>query len=348
MGEAESNVIGWFCSYTPVELIQALGFKPQRLLPPPGKTPRADTYFTGNLCPYVKAALESALGGQFPPLAGTIFVASCNAMIHLSYIWRSLQLSQQVWVLDVPRRGDSLAVNYWAQRLKELAAELSGYFNRPLEEETLWQAIQEENHRRQLGRALLEERAAGHWPLEGRKLLCLINQGDRVLLEKVIEQAREAGSLQASPPDHYRSRPRLLLIGSVLPEALLEIVEEAGMFSVYEDACNGGRLLGRAPERASDPYLYLAQLYLHKPPCPRMASEKDRRRAYLREIIRTYRIDGAIYHAMKFCDLAMVDFVLVKEELEKVGIPLLKLEGDYTGGNRGQWATRIEAFREML
>lgn len=338
MGETSSNLLGWFCSYTPVEIIRALKFTPYRLLPPPGKTPRADTYFTGNVCPYVKAILENALGGHYPPLAGVIFISSCNAMIHLYNIWRRLRLSEQVFALDVPRGSDSLAVGYWAERLKELAVELASCFNRPIDEEALWSAIEEENRRRRLWEKLLEERAAGRLSLKSRELLFLVNHGD----PRSLEEAR-SGTLSSD-----LSRPRLLLIGSVLPEALLEIIEEAGMISVYEDACNCRRLLGVTTEKESEPYAYLAKAYLHKPPCPRMISDKDRRRAYLREIVNKYRIDGALYHAMKFCDVAMVDLALVKKELEGLGIPLLKLEGDYTGGNRGQWATRIEAFREML
>jgi len=279
------------------------------LLPPPGKTPRADTYFTGNLCPYVKAILENALVGEFPALAGVVFVASCNSMIHLSNIWRSLKLSRGVWVLDVPRRGDSVAVHYWARRLKDLGGELSAFFNRPLEEGALWRALEEESPG-----CRLERPAGGHEP----------------------------------------SRPRLLLVGSVLPDVLRDMVEEAGMSVAYEDACNAGRLvenvnLTRTEEFAgSDPYLSLARRYLYKPPCPRMVADRDRRRAYLREVVKTHRVQGAVYHAMKFCDLAMVDFALVKDELEGMGIPVLKLEGDYTCGNRGQWATRLEALREML
>ncbi|GFN21895.1 2-hydroxyacyl-CoA dehydratase subunit D [Thermanaeromonas sp. C210] len=320
MGEARKELIGWFCSYTPVELIRALGLTPLRLLPPPGKTPRADAYFTGNLCPYVKAILETALAGEFPAPAGILFVASCNAMIHLSNIWRSLKLTPRVWILDVPRRADSLAVNYWARRLKELGGELSASFSRPLEEEALWRALEEESHGpRQDG-----------------------SRGER---------GRERNGLS---PGRKTSRPRLLLVGSVLPDVLRDMVEEAGMSVVYEDACNGGRLVGErnvtgAGERSGgDPYLYLAQRYLYKPPCPRMVADRDRRRIYLREVVKTYEVQGAVYHAMKFCDLAMVDFTLVKDELEGMGIPVLKLEGDYAGGNRGQWATRLEALREML
>ncbi|MGB9660931.1 MAG: 2-hydroxyacyl-CoA dehydratase subunit D [Moorellaceae bacterium] len=346
MEKTGSNLIGWLCSYTPVEIIRALKLTPYRLLPPPGKTPRADTYFTGNVCPYVKAVLENALEGRYPPLAGVLFVASCNAMIHLSHIWRHLHLSEKVFTLDVPRRSDALAIRYWTERLKELAAELAGCFNRSIEEETLWSAIEEESRRRYGWEKLLEERAAGRLLVKGQELLLSLNYG---LNSGALNLQEEVGATALSDG---LSRPRLLLIGSVLPGSLLEMVEEAGMVSVYEDACNFWRLegvgAGGREEKASDPYAYLAKAYLHKPPCPRMVGDQDRRRAYLREIVSKYRIEGAVYHAMKFCDAAMVDFALVKMELEELGIPLLKLEGDYTGGNRGQWTTRIEAFREML
>ncbi|SMB90420.1 Benzoyl-CoA reductase/2-hydroxyglutaryl-CoA dehydratase subunit, BcrC/BadD/HgdB [Thermanaeromonas toyohensis ToBE] len=335
----QENLLGWFCSYTPVEIIRALGFKPYRILPPLGRAPQADGFFVGNLCPYVKVCLESALAGRLPGLLGVLLVPSCNAMIHLSNLWRDLKLPGPVWILDVPRSYNSLAVEYFSRRLKEVAYEVAAFYGRHLREEDLWETIEEERRHKELFKMLLEERAAGRIFLRGTQVLNLLEDG-----LKGGEISFDKGKMAAVPV----GRPRLLLIGSLLPAPLLEIIEQAGAISSLEDACTGWRFLpGEAP-RVTSPYTYLAHLYLSKPPCPRMVADKGRRRKYLQDLLSRYRIDGAIYHVMKFCDAGLMDWVLVKEELEMRGIPVLRVEGDYTGGSRGQWSTRVEAFLERL
>ncbi|MHA1374480.1 MAG: 2-hydroxyacyl-CoA dehydratase subunit D [Promethearchaeota archaeon] len=57
---------------------------------------------------------------------------------------------------------------------------------------------------------------------------------------------------------------------------------------------------------------------------------------------------GVINHIIKFCDHFSMLSSYFKEKLQKEGIKVLNLERDYSGGNRGQISTRIEAYLEML
>jgi len=70
--------IGWFCTYTPEELIITGGFTPVRIF---GryKISRSESYFPINFCPYVKASWEELLNsaGDFE---GLIFTNSCDGM----------------------------------------------------------------------------------------------------------------------------------------------------------------------------------------------------------------------------------------------------------------------------
>ncbi len=55
-----------------------------------------------------------------------------------------------------------------------------------------------------------------------------------------------------------------------------------------------------------------------------------------------------INHILKFCDHISLFQNLLKEKLQEKGIKVLNLERDYSGGNKGQISTRIEAFLEMV
>ncbi|MCJ7647819.1 MAG: 2-hydroxyacyl-CoA dehydratase family protein [Candidatus Lokiarchaeota archaeon] len=57
---------------------------------------------------------------------------------------------------------------------------------------------------------------------------------------------------------------------------------------------------------------------------------------------------GVINHIIKFCDHFSMLSSYFKEKLQVEGIRVLNLERDYSGANKGQLSTRIEAYLEML
>ncbi len=54
---------------------------------------------------------------------------------------------------------------------------------------------------------------------------------------------------------------------------------------------------------------------------------------------------GIIYHTIKFCDFYSFEYSRIKDE---AGVPLLKLESDFTLQSSGQVLTRLEAFGETI
>jgi benzoyl-CoA reductase/2-hydroxyglutaryl-CoA dehydratase subunit BcrC/BadD/HgdB len=58
--------------------------------------------------------------------------------------------------------------------------------------------------------------------------------------------------------------------------------------------------------------------------------------------------DGVVAHTLKFCDLTQADLPGLEHTLKESGIPLLHLEQDSLNEDRGQLATRVQAFMETL
>ncbi|MEW6584660.1 MAG: 2-hydroxyacyl-CoA dehydratase family protein, partial [Nitrospirota bacterium] len=58
--------------------------------------------------------------------------------------------------------------------------------------------------------------------------------------------------------------------------------------------------------------------------------------------------DGILHYAIQFCTPYMIEAAKVKRTAEKLHMPFLRIETDYSMEDMGQLKTRIEAFLEMI
>ena len=69
---------------------------------------------------------------------------------------------------------------------------------------------------------------------------------------------------------------------------------------------------------------------------------------HVKDMYKRYNAKGVIHYSLQFCHPYVVESGPVEAELEKSGIPVLRLETDYSQEDAGQLKTRIEAFRERI
>ena len=65
-------------------------------------------------------------------------------------------------------------------------------------------------------------------------------------------------------------------------------------------------------------------------------------------LAREYEADGVVHYNLQFCHTYANEAALVEKALEKAGIPLLRIETDYSDEDAGQLRTRIDAFLEVI
>ncbi|RDV83210.1 2-hydroxyacyl-CoA dehydratase subunit D [Ammonifex thiophilus] len=314
------TTVSWVCSYTPRELFRALGFGERRLW---GVDPRGSAlpHLAANLCGYSRACLAQASGEERPEVL--VVAGSCHALIHL-YAALQLEGLKNLFFLPLPRLGASEAEEFFAAVLRRLAEELAAVRGGRMDEERLKEELRVGVRERREKIRLFREPVSGF-----SRYLYLRGEG------KDLTPARSGF-------------PRLALTGSPPPPRLLQLVEECGGCLAVEDCCGAYRDL-YFPEvgEAEDPFLTLARLYLRRPPCPRMVGDRARRFKYLQELIRDFRVEGIVYHTVKFCDHALYELAAVRRWAEKEGIPLLWVETEY-GEPGEQVRVRLAAFVEML
>lgn len=326
--------VNWFCTYTPVEILEAAGLPHRRLTGIPEEAERADAYLHPSMCPYLKACLAEGL--SLPGFRRhAVFVNACDAMRRLYDTWSGLFPDAFVHLVDLPRGNSPRDLDILAGEMRLLSRRISEYFGVEVTGEALLESCRKSEEKRSAYLA-----SSIGLPVDQRALLSLHLQSSRW----------EATCRTEGRPDPASGIP-VAVVGNFLnPHGLLRQLEMAGAEVVLLDTCNGDRPFLTALQiqaDGDDPFLRLAAGYLKRPHCARMHDFESRIRLLLDRLEETGAA-GVIYATLKFCDPYIYEFPLLEKALEMRGIPVLRLESDYLDAHAGQVSTRVEAFLEMI
>ncbi len=333
---SEQDLVSWFCTYTPLEILDAAGLVPTREFGDAANLESADTFLHPAICPYIRACLAEAIGREGPHHA--VFVNSCDGMRRLYDAWKDRFHDDFVYLMDLPRNDDVRGERMLAGEYRDFIAALEGTWGRRIDA----QAIREASMLREERRAQYLNLAEGKRGEERLRLAMLAQTGTDTSPPE--SSAAVTASVTGGVP--------VLLTGNLLnPAGLVSTLDQAGAGVTWIDLCNGDRGFSSSTmaqgEELDELLTSLARLYLDRHPCARMA-DSGRRYDLLVKKVEETGAQGVVYASLKFCDAYLYDFPRVSERLKREGIPLLRLESDYTDGHVGQLLTRVEAFLEML
>ena len=338
--------MGWTCTYLPLEILEAAGFEPYRILPEP-TSEQADAYLDPNFCPLIKTSLGKALAGGYSFLSGIVMLNTCDGMRRLYDAWRYYVPPPFFHLVDLPRIITPDSVVHFREGLQALIEDISRHFSVRVTEQGLIHAVKEANSTHSLMRRVLSFQGRGNPQLRHGDIVdifaarwwCsreIFNRALQGFLNKLEEQRAT-----------HSQGIKIVVTGSLLDgSTLIRTVEELGGEVIVSDLCTGGRFLDEVV-LSSDPLGSLSESYLMKIPCARMF-ETERRIAYIEGELTRTGARGVIYFSLKFCDPYLYEAPALEEALKRKGIPTLFLEGEYTGRVGGGTRTRIQAFLEML
>jgi benzoyl-CoA reductase/2-hydroxyglutaryl-CoA dehydratase subunit BcrC/BadD/HgdB len=344
--ERPQGRFGWICSYTPVEILWAAGYLPVRLLGGESVPRSHDPRIYHLLCPFVRAVFHRYSAGESSSLAGVVFVRCCDGMVRLHDVWREF-LSGRADLLDLPKNASPEAVRFFAEVLRKWSSDLGQGIPRPGFWEDLKRAIARMNEARTLFQEISRSQRDHPESVPYSQAHLWTRRWLAEPTDEVLKTIR--GEWNALPVSSVSSlRPRVLLTSSMLDQpGLIGLLDRAGLNVVSEDECMGARHFDGLVSETGDPFLALAERYLLKWPCPRMKGHERRLERLDREMGEG-GVQGVVAVQLKFCDQSGFDLPLLREHLERRGIPLLVVENDYGEGSLGQLRVRIEAFAEML
>ncbi|MBN1664638.1 MAG: 2-hydroxyacyl-CoA dehydratase [Deltaproteobacteria bacterium] len=350
--ESPKPIIGYFCSYTPEELILAAGTHPFRLFGSSRNIRLADEHIQTYSCAVVRSTLEDALNGNLSFLAGTIFPHTCDSIQRLSDIWRiNVAIPFHCDIVLPVKLDTASARDYYTDALKQLKADLVKHLGSPIFDADLRQAIKKTNQIKILLKKLYELHEKNPAAPTGHELFTIMRASmimDRDDLLADLPQLIELFNGRPAGKPAGKGK-RLLLAGSVCEHPdIYPIIEEAGGHVVWDDFCSGARYFDGLIDETAEPLAAITDRYIRRVACPAKHSGLTDRADHLVSLARQKKADGVVFVLLKYCDPHAFDYPYLKAALDREGLPNLLIEVSDQLPALGQLKTRFEAFIEML
>ena len=344
------KVLGFFCTYTPEELIEACGVHPLRIFATGGDTAAADAHLQAYCCSLVRSAVAGMADGTLDHLDGAVFPHTCDTIQRLSDIWRlntDFAFFADV-VLPVKLTTQS-SRRYLRDVLEKFRRDLEAGFSRPITDDDLRGSFRTYNTIRSCLGTLHRRHSRGASPLSASDL-AVLTKGS-MILERVTAAGllAELVDMHAGVETANTPLKRIMLCGGVcdVPD-IHGIIRQAGGEVVWDDLCTGTRYFEGLVGDAADPMDALADRYFDRVICPAKHKSLDARSESILKAVRDHGVQGVVFLHLKFCDPHAFDYPYLREVLDAHAIPsmLLEIESGSAGG--AQLLTRFETFMHML
>ena len=266
--ENKKNVIGYFCSYAPEEIIHASGALPFRIFNTGNRITLADMHLQAYSCSLVRGALDDALTGRLDFLKGTVFPHTCDSIQRLSDIWRmntGFDFHIDV-VLPVVLNTES-ARAYMVAVIQKFSRDLGNALGIEISEEQVLSAAKTYNTIRTQLRRLHDIRIQRPEMLSATDLYTVIKSAmimDRAALPALLSELMET-LLKAGQERSPEKRKRVVLAGGFcnMPE-IFRTIENSGGRVITDDFCTGTRYYEGVIDTERDIFEAIADRYLKR------------------------------------------------------------------------------------
>lgn len=356
--EKGKKAVGTYCAYSPFELILAANAIPLCLCGTKEKPiPDAEKVLPRNLCPLIKSSYGFAVTDTCPYFFFSDFLIAETTCDGKKKMYELMSRKKPMTILELPQKPeDEDAKVHWLAEIKKTKKALEENLGVEITEDKLREAIKLLNEERELLKRLYAYGKLPQSPISGVDIhLVLAAKGFQIdknaYMQKLkdlmneLDQRIAEGKFVNAP-----NAPRVLVTGcptGVGSEKVLRLVEEGGGLVVCQESCNGYRPLDLLVDEEKEPLEAIAQKYLQLP-CSCMTPNNGRLEL-IERLAKEYQADGVIDLTWQGCHTYNIESYLVKELVkDKLELPFLQIESDYSESDLGQLKVRIDAFLEMM
>ncbi len=354
------KIVGSYCVFVPEELVLASGATLVGLCSGADfAVEEVEKFLPRNTCSLIKSSFGFKLGKVCPYLESADMIVGENTCDGKKKAYETMDtMVDNLYVMDLPQvkseQGRQLLKAEY-ERFKTAVEALTG---NKITVPALKEGIAVVNAKRSALHRLATLRKADPSPISGLDAL-LANQvffydnparftaSVNKICDELEVRIKENQGVAAA------KTPRVLISGCpmAVPNWKLPfIVETSGAVIVGEESCVGERgtrhLVDDSGQTIEAMMDAITDRYF-KVDCAIFTPNPDRC-AHIVEMVKAYKADGVIHYGLQFCQPYIMESMPVEKQLEKLGIPCLRIETDYGMEDAGQLKTRVDAFVEQI
>lgn len=355
------KTVGTYCVMLPSELIWAAGAMPVRLCSGSYTAYTiGDDLVPRDACPLVKSVMgfgEIEVSPLYSNCSLMVIPVTCDCKKKLAGMLERLKPTVTLHVPSSKERDADM--EEYVRELYRLIPILDEVTGRQVTPQSLAEAINQKDYAQYEMSRFLTYRQHNPPLLHGTQVMAVMNA---FAYMPPLEWAKCMRQLNDELEERLKqkkfaakaNRPRILVTGSPILYPNLKIpllIEEMGGMLVGDETCMGERALYdplTVTDRSFDGMMRaLAGRYTRPCTCPTF-TENRQRIFRIKQMIKDHQIQGVIYHVLRGCLVYDYEYPVLEEELEKEGIPIIRVESDYNEEDVEQLRIRIEAFIELL
>ncbi len=354
------KTVGTYCVMLPSELIWAAGAMPVRLCSGSYTAYTiGDDLVPRDACPLVKSVMgfgEIEVSPLYSNCSLMVIPVTCDCKKKLAGMLERLKPTVTLHVPSSKERDADM--EEYVRELYRLIPILEEVTGRQVTPQSLAEAINQKDYAQYEMSRFLTYRQHNPPLLHGTQVMAVMNA---FAYMPPLEWAKCMRQLNDELEERLKqkkfaakaNRPRILVTGSPILYPNLKIpllIEEMGGMLVGDETCMGERALYdplTVTDRSFDGMMRaLAGRYTRPCTCPTF-TENRQRIFRIKQMIKDHQIQGVIYHVLRGCLVYDYEYPVLEEELEKEGIPIIRVESDYNEEDVEQLRIRIEAFIEL-
>jgi len=342
-------ITGYFCNYTPPELIEACGAIPLRIMQEVNHA--CETYgrrfVQRDSCSFCKAALGSLIENS--NLSCIVSGTTCDQLRRLHEVI-SNRAGIPTFLFCNPRTyGKKSTEDLFYREILWIIDELTNITGKTFSEKLLKDKVKKWNEIRSFLLKIHFTRKDIFPPLSGKEMFHLILTAFYLGPDRFLPEIPEIEAIITQRKKELGFEPlRILLAGSIIvpdDDFILDLIEDNGQAVIVSDiVCSGVRWFYNPVKEDGNILKNLCNVYHIQTVCPHRRPNEPLI-AFTAEQIDAWKPHGIIYRTLKFCHPWSFEVHTFKNKFD---VPLLHLDTDYSHSNIGQLRTRIRAFLEMI
>ncbi len=352
------KVIGYFCTFTPLEIVTAAGALPVALCGQSNEPiAEAEKVLPKNLCPLIKSSYGFAYTDTCPFFYFADMIIGETTCDGKKKMYELLGKLKYTHVMQLPPgKFGKGAYESWNLEIREAIRVIEEQLDVKITDDMLKNAIKKHNEERNAHRELFEMGKLVPSPISGYELNTIADTAQYIfdIDERIAFYKKRTAELQEKFDKELKgtknTRPRILVTGCPsggVREKVLKTIEQLGADIVGYECCSGVREKMRLVDETIDPYTALTEKYLDVS-CSVMSPNPGRFEA-LEYMIDEYQVDGVVEVILHACHTFNVESYEVKQFVTGTkNKKYIAIETDYSPSDSEQINTRLSAFLELM